>query len=80
MINGYYYAMQWRSKGFSMKGVGGGLGKTPTATGGHAAGVWRQSPIRRRQGVWGGPPALGDFCNFSVKITHFYIYFGQIAI
>jgi len=24
-------------------------------------------------GVW----ALGDFCNFSVKITHFYAHFGQ---
>jgi len=24
-------------------------------------------------GVW----ALGDFCNFSIKITHFYAYFGQ---
>jgi len=22
-------------------------------------------------------PALGDFCNFSPKITHFYAYFGQ---
>jgi len=22
-------------------------------------------------------PALGDFCNFSIKITHFYAYFGQ---
>jgi len=22
---------------------------------------------------WGEPPALGDFfCNFSIKITHFY--------
>jgi len=27
------------------------------------------------------PLALGDFiCNFSIKITHFYAYFGQIAI
>jgi len=22
-------------------------------------------------------PALGDFCNFSIKITHFYTCFGQ---
>jgi len=22
------------------------------------------------------PPALGDFCNFSIKITLFYAYFG----
>jgi len=21
--------------------------------------------------------ALGDFCNISIKITHFYAYFGQ---
>jgi len=20
---------------------------------------------------------MGDFCNFSIKITHFYVYFGQ---
>jgi len=20
---------------------------------------------------------MGDFCNFSIKITHFYAYFGQ---
>jgi len=23
------------------------------------------------------PPGLGDFCNFSVKMTYFYAYFGQ---
>jgi len=23
------------------------------------------------------PSALGDFCNFSTKLTHFYAYFGQ---
>jgi len=23
------------------------------------------------------PPALGDFCKFSIKITHFYAYFDQ---
>jgi len=23
------------------------------------------------------PPSLGDFCNYSIKITHFYTYFGQ---
>jgi len=27
------------------------------------------------KGVWGG--ALGYFCYFSVKITHFYTHFGQ---
>jgi len=25
----------------------------------------------------GGHRGLGDFCNFSIKITHFYAYFGQ---
>jgi len=24
-------------------------------------------------------PALGDFCNFPIKITLFYAYFGQIT-
>jgi len=28
-------------------------------------------------GVWRAPPALGNFYNFSIKITHFYAYFGQ---
>jgi len=28
-------------------------------------------------GLAGGKaPALGEFCNFSIKITHFYAYFG----
>jgi len=25
----------------------------------------------------GGKTALDDFCNFSMKIAHFYAYFGQ---
>jgi len=56
-------------------GFGGGLGSEPPAVGGHwgsggfAAGgkeVWER-----------GIPELGDFCNFLIKITYFYAYFGQ---
>jgi len=41
------------------------------------------------EGVGGGaavghlgvkPPALGDFCNFSIKMTHFYAHFGQNSV
>jgi len=41
------------------------------------------------EGGVGGPPegfgdlggeALDDFCNFSIKITHFYTYFSKILI
>jgi len=28
-----------------------------------------------RNSQWGG--GLGNFCNFLIKITHFYAYFGQ---
>jgi len=28
-------------------------------------------------GVWGRSATLGDFCNFSTKITHLYAYFAQ---
>jgi len=50
---------QWGSGGEALSrrrlGVGGG-----------------KAPIRRKQGGLGAdPPALGDFCNFSTKITHF---------
>jgi len=51
---------------FSMRGYGGVLGvKLPALKG---IGV---CPGRRQGG------ALGDFCNFSMKITHLYEYFGQ---
>jgi len=32
------------------------------------------------EGLGAEPPALGDFCNFSVKITHFYAYLAKIVI
>jgi len=34
------------------------------------------SSRQRQGGVGAKPPALGDFCNFSLKITHFYAYVG----
>jgi len=35
---------------------------------------------RRKQGGSGAKlPALDDVCNFSIKITHFYAYFGQYS-
>jgi len=41
-----------------------------------AAGGWRSesnAPSRRRQGVLQTePPAMDDFCNFSIKISRFY--------
>jgi len=44
----------------------------------HNSGV---AKITQLEGVWlgsgGRAPALGDFCNFSIKITHFYADFGQ---
>jgi len=41
-------------------------------------GVWGQMPSRRRQGgLRTEPPALGNFYNFSMKITHFYACFSQ---
>jgi len=48
-------------------------------------GVLRRSvggaPSRRKQdGLGAEPLALGDFCNFSIKITHFYAYFGQVIL
>jgi len=43
--------------------VGRGLEAEPPASGG--------------KGVWGKPPALGDFCNFLIKITNFYANLGQ---
>jgi len=36
--------------------------------------VWERS-LSIFVGLGGG--VLGDFCNFSIKITHFYAYFGQ---
>jgi len=36
------------------------------------------APSRRRQGGLDSvTPAFDDFCNFSIKIMHFYTKFGQ---
>jgi len=44
-----------------------------------AGGILAKDPNRRGQGGIGmKTPALSDFFNFSIKITHFYAYFGQI--
>jgi len=51
-------------------GVWGGSPQPLEANGGLDA-----KPSRQRQGVL-GTPALGDF---SMKITHFYAYFGQTS-
>jgi len=47
------------------------LGAETPAAGGHW-GSEGEIPNRRRQLRESGaePPALGDFCNFSIKITH----------
>jgi len=31
----------------------------------------------KARGMGAKPPALGNFCNFSIKITQLYAYFGQ---
>jgi len=46
-----------------MRVFGGGLGQN-------------SQPLEAR-GSGGGASTLGGFCNFSIKITHFYAYFGQ---
>jgi len=33
--------------------------------------------LRLRLEVWDKDSVLSDFYNFSIKITHFYAYFGQ---
>jgi len=54
---------QWSSQEFS-KGDGGFEADPPAAEG--------------KKDLEAKPPALGDFfCNFSIKITLFYAYFGQ---
>jgi len=54
-----------------------GLGAEQPAAGGHS-GSGAKAPSRRRQGGLGAEtPSLGDFYNFSIKITNFYAYFGQ---
>jgi len=45
-------------------------------------GIWRRSRDSAPQppdarGLGAEHPELGDFCNFSIKITHFYAYFCQ---
>jgi len=53
-----------------LKGGGGGDG-----------GLMAEPSSRGRQGGLGsGPPALGDFCNFSIKITHFMHISAKIVI
>jgi len=69
----YLYIRQWRGQEFSLGrgwwGGGGGfgwvLGAPPPVAGGHWGSVGSEVPV------------LGDFCNFSIKITHFYTEFGQ---
>jgi len=34
-------------------------------------------PLEAIGGLKADLPALGDFCNFSINITHFYAYLGQ---
>jgi len=47
-----------------------------------AAGNWgsrgKASSRRRQEDLGEKPSTLGDFCNFSIKITQFYAYFDQI--
>jgi len=52
-------------------GLGEVWGRKPQLS--EAIGVW---PPKAR-GSGNGAPALGYFCNFLIKITYFYAYFGQ---
>jgi len=61
-----------------------GLGVKPQAVWGQKGSGDNASSHRRQctqpleaRGARGEDPALGDFCKFSIKITHFYAYFGQ---
>jgi len=36
---------------------------------------WRSQDFS--MGGGGGAPSAGQFCNFLIKITHFYAFFGQ---
>jgi len=58
-----------------MGGSGGPTPQPPEATGGE--GLRAKPPAAGGKGVGVEPPALGDFYNFSIKIAHFYAYFGQ---
>jgi len=61
---------QWHSPGIhNGEGVDGSL----TAAGG----LEKKLPEPEARGSGGETPALDDFCNFSIKIKHFYAYFGQ---
>jgi len=66
---------QWRIHDFWMGlEFGRGLGAEPPAAGGH----WVSGGFAAGgKEVWERGPALGDFCNFLIKITYFYVYFGQ---
>jgi len=57
---------QWRSQKFSMRVYGGVLGLEPSAAESH----WGLSGLE----AW---CALGNFCNFLIKIRHLYEYFDQ---
>jgi len=58
-----------------------GLGAEPLRIRSQTAEVWGsgvKALSRRRQKDLGTKfPALGDFCTFSIKTTHFEAYFGQ---
>jgi len=47
------------------------IGGEPPAAEGHWGSGGKQGGLGEES------PALGDFCNFSIKRTHFYAYFGQ---
>jgi len=73
------------TRGLSQGGVQAWL-RGPVASGvaekfqwGILVSVWRQNlqPQEANGGLGAKPPALADFCNFSIKITLFYAYFSQ---
>jgi len=72
----------WWSKGvarnFQWRGFWRGLEAESRFLSTSNPGVWGEVPSRRRQDDLGAKlTALGDFCNFLIKITQFYAYFGQ---
>jgi len=68
-----------------MEGVGGCLGADLPFDGSHwksegkARGLGANPPAAGDRRVLGGRSSQrwGDFCNFLIKITHFYAYFSQ---
>jgi len=55
--------------------VDGVLGGPPEAIRSLGRSSQHQTPEARDLGT--ESPALGDFCNFLIKMTHFFAYFGQ---